>query len=173
MIHTLNFHKIFSSISWQPQSMLSMKPSVLRLFFALLLLLLFFILSCIMQDWFYMSYFQLEAEIKKKEKMCKKKHYYKHSYTWRHLESFQEVAKRFFPINFKKNKYFIIIAGYRRTTRIVDIHSKPQHPLTSKQNFCNLKIVMINAAFFLIFRDVTYAKGGKTNLKRVEAWVNE
>lgn len=173
MIHTLNFHKIFSSISWQPQSMLSMKPSVLRLFFALLLLLLFFILSCIMQDWFYMSYFQLEAEIKKKEKMWKKKHYYKHSYTWRHLESFQEVAKRFFPINFKKNKYFIIIAGYRRTTRIVDIHSKPQHPLTSKQNFCNLKIVMINAAFFLIFRDVTYAKGGKTNLKRVEAWVNE
>lgn len=173
MIHTLNFHKIFSSISWQPQSMLSMKPSVLRLFFALLLLLLFFILSCIMQDWFYMSYFQLEAEIKRKEKMWKKKHYYKHSYTWRHLESFQEVAKRFFPINFKKNKYFIIIAGYRRTTRIVDIHSKPQHPLTSKQNFCNLKIVMINAAFFLIFRDVTYAKGGKTNLKRVEAWVNE
>ena len=175
MIHTLNFHKIFSSISWQPQSMLSMKPSVLRLYFALLLLLLllFFILSCIMQDWFYMSCFQLEAEIKKKEKMWKKKHYYKHSYTWRHLESFQEVAKRFFPINFKKNKYFIIIAGYRRTTRIVDIHSKPQHPLTSKQNFCNLKIVMINAAFFLIFRDVTYAKGGKTNLKRVEAWVNE
>ena len=69
MIHTLNFHKIFSSISWQPQSMLSMKPSVLRLFFALLLLLLFFILSCIMQHWFYMSSFQLEAEIKKKEKM--------------------------------------------------------------------------------------------------------
>ena len=50
--------------------MLSMKPSVLRLFFALLLLLLsFFILSCIMQHWFYMSSFQLEAEIKKKEKM--------------------------------------------------------------------------------------------------------
>ena len=68
MIHTLNFHKIFSSISWQPQSMLSMKPSVLRLFFAFLLLL-FFILSCIMQHWFYMSSFQLEAEIKKKEKM--------------------------------------------------------------------------------------------------------
>ena len=72
MIHTLNFHKIFGSISWQPQSMLSMKPSVLRLFFALLLLLLmllFVILSCIMQHWFYMSSFQLEAEIKKKEKM--------------------------------------------------------------------------------------------------------
>ena len=50
--------------------MLSMKPSVLRLFFALLLLLLlFFILSCIMQHWLYMSSFQLEAEIKKKEKM--------------------------------------------------------------------------------------------------------
>ena len=48
--------------------MLSMKPSVLRLFFALLFLL-FFILSCIMQHWFYMSSFQLEAEIKKKEKM--------------------------------------------------------------------------------------------------------
>ena len=48
--------------------MLSMKPSVLRLFFAFLLLL-FFILSCIMQHWFYMSSFQLEAEIKKKEKM--------------------------------------------------------------------------------------------------------
>lgn len=62
MIHTLNFHKIFSSISWQPQSMLSMKPSVLRLFFALLLLL-FFILSCIMQHWFYMSSFQLEAAL--------------------------------------------------------------------------------------------------------------
>ena len=71
MIHTLNFHKIFSSISWQPQSMLLMKPSVLLLFFALLLLLLllFVILSCIMQHWFYMSSFQLEAEIKKKEKM--------------------------------------------------------------------------------------------------------
>ena len=53
--------------------MLSMKPSVLLLFFALLLLLLlmllFVILSCIMQHWFYMSSFQLEAEIKKKEKM--------------------------------------------------------------------------------------------------------
>ena len=52
--------------------MLSMKPSVLLLFFALLLLLLmllFVIFSCIMQHWFYMSSFQLEAEIKKKEKM--------------------------------------------------------------------------------------------------------
>ena len=52
--------------------MLSMKPSVLLLFFALfllLLLMLLFVLSCIMQHWFYMSSFQLEAEIKKKEKM--------------------------------------------------------------------------------------------------------
>ena len=56
--------------------MLSMKPSVLLLFFALLLLLLmllFVILSCIMQHWFYMSSFQLEAEIKKKEKNVVKK----------------------------------------------------------------------------------------------------
>ena len=56
--------------------MLSMKPSVLLLFFALLLLLLmllFVILSCIMQHWFYKSSFQLEAEIKKKEKNVVKK----------------------------------------------------------------------------------------------------
>ena len=88
------------------------------------------------------------------------------------LSRFKKSQRGFFQST-KKNKYFIIIAGYRRTTRIVVIHSKPQRPLTSKQNFCNLKIVMINAAFFLIFRDVTYAKGGETNLKRVEAWVND